>query len=110
MEPFFDGGLFELLLVIGVAGCLNAIFRRKNLLILFSIVVMGCPLALFFVRSHDIYYALLLFCIFNSFLLVVLLWKEKKRQPQQPLFTVDRMKAKSIALKSKLHQHLKAFF
>jgi len=110
MEPFFDGGLFELLLFLGFAVCLNAIFLRKYLLLLFSVVILAAPVTLFFIKRHDLYYALVSLCVLNACVLVALLWKEKKVHPQQPLFNIDDLKETSSRIRSRLLHRIKNFF
>src|SRR6476661_6387045 len=110
MEPFFDGGLFELLLFLGFAVCLNAIFLRKYLLVLFSIAIIAAPVMLFFVKHNELYYGLVLLCVLNACVLVALLWKEKKVHPEQPLFNIDNLKERSNRIRSQLLHLFKNFF
>jgi hypothetical protein len=102
METFLDGGLFELLLAIFFAFSLNFIFLKKYLLIAFSILVIAAPTILFFINKHGIYYWLVSLCSFNSIFLVVLLWKEKRKNPQTPLFNIETMKTKLTEIRNKI--------
>ncbi len=102
METFLDGGLFELLFAIGFAYFLNFIYLKKLLLIIFSALIIAVPIILFFVKKNELYSWLVVLCTFNSVLLVVLLWKEKKRNPEESLFNVEDMKNKLAGIKSKI--------
>jgi hypothetical protein len=106
METFLDGGLFEILIAISFAIFLNFIFLRKYLLILFSLLIIACPLLLFFVKRNEIYYWLVGFCFLNAILLVVLLWKEKRKNAAGPLFDVQSMKNKF----AEIGNNLRTFF
>jgi hypothetical protein len=107
MEPFFDGGLFELLLFAAFAVCMNFIFLKRYLLVLFSLSVMASPVALFFVRRSELYYWLVALCVLNSCLLVALLWKEKQAHPQQPLFDTSRLKETSLKIRDRFLRFVK---
>ena len=48
MEPFFDGELFELLIAIGIGSSLNFVFKKKYLLVIYSIISVSAPILLFF--------------------------------------------------------------
>jgi hypothetical protein len=102
MEPFFDGGLFELLLLLGLAVCVNGIFLKRSLLLLFSMVTIACPVALFFVTRHNLYYVLVGICVWNAMLLIALLWNEKSKHPEQPLFDTTALRKKWLAIKNRL--------
>src|SRR3954470_13204944 len=86
MEIFIDGGLFELGVLFILAAGLNFIFLRRIALIFYSAIVIALPLSLFLIRRGELYFTLLSFCLLNSTLLVVLLWREKIKHPNQPLF------------------------
>lgn len=90
MEPFFDGGLFELLIAIGIGYALNFIFLKKYLLVFFSIVSIAAPALLFFVNSREIFYWLVGACIFNTIFLITLLWKQRITEPDKSLFEVKK--------------------
>src|SRR6478672_13603457 len=109
MEPFFDGGLFELLLFLGFAICMNAIFFRRYLLVIFSVAVIACPVALFFIHHNELYYWLVAICLLNACLLVTLLWKQKRSHPQQPLFDTDGLKETTAKLRNRLVRIVKSF-
>jgi Ca2+/Na+ antiporter len=102
METFLDGGLFELLIAIGFAYFLNFIYLKKFLLIIFSALVIAAPISLFFIKKNEFYFWLVAMCLFNAVLLIVLLWKEKKRNPGETLFNVEGMKNKLAEIKSKI--------
>lgn len=90
MEVFFDGGLFELFLVVGIGYSLNFIFQKKYLLILFSIVSIVAPVLLLFANLSEIFIGLASVSIFNAFFLITLLWKQRLARPNQPLFEVKK--------------------
>jgi hypothetical protein len=92
MEIFLDGGLFEFFAAVMLAYALNFIFLKKYLLILFSIVTIASPIFLVFFNKSELYYCLVSVCIFNSIFLIILLWKERIKKPNRPLFEIDRMK------------------
>src|SRR5689334_6438289 len=94
MEVFVDGGLFEIIIAIAFGYAINFIFLKKYLLIIFSVLSVLAPLALFFFHSGEIYYWLVSIGIVNSVFLVVLLWKERYRLPNQPLFDIEKFKRK----------------
>jgi hypothetical protein len=102
MEPFLDGGLFELLIAIFFALSLNFIFLKKYLLLIFSGLILSFPILLFFISKNELYYWIVSLCSLNAVFLVVLLWKEKNKNPDQPLFDVDIMKNKLSAIRNKL--------
>lgn len=90
MEPFFDGGLFELLIAIGIGSSLNFIFKRKYLLILYSIASVGATILLLFTKMNEIHQWLAGISIFNAILLVTLLWKQKLTEPNKSLIDTDK--------------------
>jgi hypothetical protein len=90
MEPFFDGGLFEVLFAIGIGYFLNFIFQRKLLLIIYTGVSIMAPVLLLFVKTGEIYYWAVGITIFNTILLVVLFWKQKITEPGKPLFDTEK--------------------
>ena len=101
METFLDGGLFEVMLALLIATCLNFIFIRKYLLIIFSATIILCPLTLMFIHKSEFYYLLVSFCLFNSVFLVFLIWKEKRKNTSGQLFDVTALKNKLAGLKDK---------
>lgn len=103
MEPFLDGGLLELLFVIGFAILINFIFLKKYLLILFSIIIIACPVTLFFIQKNELYNWLVALCFLNAVLSVVLIWKQKKEKPAEPLFNVTAMKSKLSGFRNKIN-------
>ncbi len=103
METFLDGGLFELAIALIFAMLLNYIFLKKYLLIIFSVLIICCPLILFFINKTEWYYLLVACCLFNSGVLVALLWKEKKKHPEEILFNVEDMKNKLSAMRRKIN-------
>jgi hypothetical protein len=110
MEPFFDGGLFELLFAIGFAILVNFIFLKRYLLILFSVMIIAAPLALYFIYGNKLYNWVVTLCLFNAVLSVVLIWKQKKERPGEPLFIVAIMKSKLSALGNKLNNFVSNLF
>lgn len=103
MEPFFDGGLFELLCAIGFITLVNFIFLKRYLLILFSLVIVSAPIILFFIHGNELYNWIVAFCLFNAVLSVVLIWKQKKERPGEPLFGVENMKRKLSEFRNKIN-------
>jgi hypothetical protein len=103
METFLDGGLFEILIAMVFAIILNFIFLKKYLLIIFSLLIIFCPVILFFINRNELYYWFVSLSIFNSVLLIVLLWREKKTNPNKPLFNVDILKNKLSEIKKKFN-------
>jgi Ca2+/Na+ antiporter len=102
MEPFFDGGLFELLFAMGFAILVNFIFLKKYLLIVFSLMVISAPIALFFIHRNELYNWIVTLSLFNAVLLVVLIWKGKKEKPGEPLLNVEDMKRRLSAFRNKI--------
>ena len=94
MEVFVDGGLFEIIIAIAFGYAINFIFLKKYLLFIFSALSILAPVALIFFRSDELYYWLISICILNSVFLVILLWRERQRLPNQPLFDVEKFKRK----------------
>jgi hypothetical protein len=78
MEIFLDGGLFELIILIAFASIINFIFLRKYLLIVYSILTPAAPVGIFFVKNKELLDCLVTFCLFNSIILVILLWQHTK--------------------------------
>ncbi len=109
METFLDGGLFELMIAILFASMLNIIFLKKYLLIVFSILVVSCPVVLLFINKSELYYWIVSICFFNSCLLIILLWKEKKKHPKDALFNVESMKGKLVEVRKKLNVFFEKF-
>ena len=102
METFLDGGLFELLIAIGFAWFLNFIYLKKLLLIIFSFLLIAAPVILFIIKKNELHQWLVGLCTFNAALLIVLLWKEKKRNPGESLFNVEGMRNKLGELRKKI--------
>lgn len=109
METFLDGGLFELLIAILFASFLNIIFLKKHLLIIFSILVIVSPVVLLFINKNELYYWIVSICFFNSCLLTILLWKEKKKHPKEALFNVEIMKNKLVVIRKKISVFFEKF-
>lgn len=101
MEIFVDGGLFELFLAIVFAYSLNYIFLKKYLLLLYSVCALAAPIALIFINRSELYFVIIGLCLFNSIVLVVLLWKARLQFPGKPLFDLEE-------LKNKIMKHKKA--
>ncbi|MEO6221434.1 MAG: hypothetical protein ABIO81_13460 [Ginsengibacter sp.] len=97
METFLDGGLFELLLGILFASVLNIIFLKKYLLIIFSVLIISGPVTLLFINKDELYYWIVSLCLFNSVLLIILLWRQKNKNPGEALFNL-------VIMKKKLHE------
>jgi len=100
MEPFFDGGLFELIILVAAGYVVNFIFLKKYLLIFFSLVALVAPVLLLFVKTGEVFYWLVSMCIFNALFLVVLLWKQRLSNPNQSLFEVKKYVEKFRRTKS----------
>ncbi len=94
MEVFVDGGLFELIIAIVFGYAINYILLKKYLLILFSVISVVAPLALLFLNKGEWYQFVVILCIINSILLVILLWKQRDKFPDQPLFDLSSLKRK----------------
>lgn len=92
MEPFIDGGFFELIIALGFITFVNFIFLRKYLLIIYSVIVLLSPALFLMVHSGDIFYLLLVFVFINSVLLVLLLWKQYKSSPGRALFETEKLR------------------
>jgi MFS-type transporter involved in bile tolerance (Atg22 family) len=92
MEIFIDGGLFELLLAVSLGYIINIIFLKKYLLILFSAISISASILTIFLNKGEVFYFLASINIFNSILLVVLLWKQRTKFPSQPLFNIGQLK------------------
>ncbi len=88
MEIFIDGGLFELLIAVAFGYAINYLFSKKILLVLFSIMAVTTPVLLLFFKQGEGFYFLVFLCLFNSVLLVVLLWKWREQKPDEPLFDI----------------------
>ncbi len=86
MEPFIDGGLFEILVAGLFTTVINFIFRNRVLLFLYSLLSIASPVLLLFIRSGEAFNYLIALCLFNAIFLVILLWKAKAGQPDAPLF------------------------
>ena len=106
MEPFLDGGLFELFIAVFFAASLNFIFLKKYLLFIFSLLILAFPVLLFFIDKNELYYWMVSFCVFNAVFLVVLLWKVKNKNPEEPLFDAESMKKKLSGVSNKLKTYL----
>ena len=102
MEPFFDGGLFELLFIMGFAILVNFIFLKRYLLILFSLLLVSAPMILFFIHRSELYDWIVTICLMNAVLSVVLIWKQKKEKPGEPLFNIENMKYKLSGFRDKI--------
>jgi hypothetical protein len=86
MEPFIDGGLFEIL-VMGVSSALlNYVFSHRVILAIFSLISIMSPVLLFFIRRSEVYNYLVALCLFNAIFLFALLWKTKSEKAGAPLF------------------------
>jgi hypothetical protein len=85
MEPFFDGGLFEILFAGLFTTIMNYVFSKRVLLVIFSVLTVATPVLLFFIRTGEAFNCLVMLCLFNAIFLVVLLWKAKYERPVGPL-------------------------
>ena len=92
MEPFVDGGFFEILIALALGYVVNYIFLKKYLLIVYSGVAILTPILLTLIPKHELYYVVASVCFLNSILLVILLWREKNRDPGSKLFSLKRAK------------------
>ena len=107
MEPFFDGGLFELLIAIAIGSSLNFIFKRKYLLVIYSCVAIASPLLLLFTKKSEIFLWLVGISIFNTVLLITLLWKQKMTEPSKPLIETSKYLEMYLKRKAELKRILK---
>lgn len=96
MEPFFDGGVFEILIALCLGYTLNFIYFRKYLLLIYSGITLSAPVLLLFLHRGELYYLFFGLCLFNSILLIILLWKERHKNPQAPLFDISKYHVKEI--------------
>lgn len=96
MEPFVDGGLFEIIIALGIAYGVNFIFLKKYLLISYSIVTLIAPVLITLLNRGDIYYILICFCFLNGSLLIALLWKERSQNPGKPLFDIAKFQKRIL--------------
>src|SRR6476469_6373675 len=103
METFLDGGLFEVLIAIAFAYFLNFVFLKKYLLIIFSLLIITAPVMLLFINKNELHFWMVVICLFNAVLLIVLLWREKKRNPGESLFNVVSMKNKLSEIRNKIN-------
>lgn len=94
MEPFVDGGLFELLIIIGIGFMINFIFLNKYLLTFYSILSLAAPVWLALSLNDELHYILCAFCFFNSILLNILLWRQRIINPKTPLFDITKYRKK----------------
>lgn len=92
MEIFVDGGLFELLIALSLGYLINVIYLKKYLLLIYSGVAIAAPIGLFFFPKKDAFYLLATICIVNAILLVILLWRQRVKDPGKPLFNLDSWK------------------
>jgi hypothetical protein len=83
MEIFVDGGLFELILVIGLVCAINYIAVRKWLLIFYSLISVLAAMSLFFIKEWAIFDAAVIVCVMNSILFTVLLWNTRNKEGSQ---------------------------
>jgi|GEM_PF-3442296 len=90
MEIFIDGGFFELLLAVIFGYAINFIFSKKYLLFLYFILSVTAPVLLVFIDKHMFFYLLSAFCVFNSILLIILLWKEYLKNPGGELVDIKK--------------------
>lgn len=91
MEPFIDGGLFELFIAIRVGYSLNFIFKRKYLLVIYSIMSIAAPIILLFTNKSELFLWLVSINIFNSTILIIFLWKQQLSNPNKSLFETDKL-------------------
>lgn len=94
MEPFIDGGIFEVIIAIAFGYAINFIFLKKYLLLFFSVLSVAAPVLLIFSPKGELYYMLFGLCLFNSLFLVILLWKERIKNPHHPLFDIEKFRRK----------------
>jgi len=92
MEPFLDGGLFELIIAIVFAYVLNFIFLKKYLLIVFSLISVAGPISLLVISKGELYNLIIGLCIFNALLLNVVLWQHRVNAPDKLLIDIDKYK------------------
>lgn len=57
---------------------------------------------LFFIHGNELYNWIVTLCLLNAILLIVLIWKQKKEKPGEPLFDVENMKKKLSELANKI--------
>jgi len=99
MEPFLDGGLFEVLLVVGVGYLFNFIFKQKYLLVVYCVLSLALPILILFKNSTDLLFILVGISLLNSGLLTVLLWNKRLTSPQTPLFETQKYLSKFLKKK-----------
>lgn len=92
MEPFIDGGLFEVLIALALGSLINYIFFKKYLLILYSACSVLSPVVLALIPKGPLFYCIASLCFLNSIVLIMLLWREKKKHPEGALFDIKKFK------------------
>jgi hypothetical protein len=90
MEIFLDGGLFEVVIAVTLGYMINFIFLKKYLLIVFSVISVTAPALTIFIGKEDLFYFLVSISIGNSILLVILLWIERNKHPNEPLIKIEK--------------------
>jgi hypothetical protein len=98
MEVFLDCGVFELVVLLALGYVINFVFGKKYLLVIFSVITIGCPLGLLFVHGR-LHTWLAGVCIANAILLVFLLWRMRAASANHLLFDLDSLKKNVPALK-----------
>lgn len=92
MEPFIDGGIFEIIAVLALAFVINYIFIKKMLLIVYSVITILLPVSLLLLSKGALFDIVAAIVFLNSVLLVIILWREKKRLQGAKLFESRKLK------------------
>ena len=96
MEIFVDGGLFELILIVGCAYLLNYIFLKKYIFYLYTALSIGSSVSLLFINHGPLYYCCVSCCIFNTAFLFNHLSAYRTRHPGATLFDINALKRKFL--------------
>lgn len=94
MEIFIDGGLFELFIAVAFGYAVNFIFLKKYLLLIFSVLAIAAPAALFFFNAGELHNWIAGICFVNAIMLIVLIWKHRFNFPGRPLVDTEKLKSK----------------
>ena len=92
MEPIFDGGLIELFLALLLGLTMNYIFSKKYVLLFYSAISIIAPVLLCFFQPGLLFYIAVFLCLINTVFLLVLLWSERKKNPEAPLFDLKKIR------------------
>jgi hypothetical protein len=98
MEPFFDCGLFELVLVgLALLTCLNFVYKSRLSLTIFSVLSLaGC--AYFLVVSKGFWFTAMAVSVSVAMLVLnIWIWIRKISHPDEQLFKINSLKESVLA-------------